>query len=163
MKTILLQFKNSHLAADDKPRRWTVDYESGDTIGISHVHKYSDGSKSESKYVITKQADGSYKSDTGCEYVVAKLDRRPKPFSVIYRSGIGEGSKTTKFATLAEVREYVKGRWNGVEYMDSPTCFHNDFGHFFLKNCALADLGQRSSSDSSSDLYWNWIWHTEVA
>jgi len=162
MKTLRLAFKNDRYS-DSKPRRVTVEstLENG-ILEVKHVHKYRDGSESITLETLTPQADGSYKNQNGCDYVVVKLDRRPKPYSVIYRSGIGEGSQTTKFATIAEVREYVKGRWQGVEYMDSLTCFHNDFGHFFLKNCSLSDLGQRGSTDASSDAYWDWTWHVDT-
>jgi hypothetical protein len=162
VKTILLQFKNSR--SETKPRRHAVEIEhENGNLSVTYTYKYSDGSSSVTRQTLTKQADGSYRNENGCEYVAVKADRRPKPYSVTYRSGIGEGSTTTKFATISEVRAYVKGRWNGVEYIDSPTCFHNDFGHFFLKNCSLSELGQRLSNDPASDLYWSWTWHAEAA
>jgi hypothetical protein len=104
--------------------------------------------------LLTKQADGSFKNEHHVVYDRVKPDVRRKPFSVQYVSGIGEGSVTKKFATLAEVQEYVKGRWQGVDYIDGPGAFHGDFGHFYLKGCTLADLGKREGPDGFD---WSWL------
>jgi len=142
MKTITLQFKNSKMIGEDKPRRWDVITENADqtVLSIQHVHVFSDKSRSVSVYTITKQADGSWLSDTGCEYVSAKQDRRPKPFSVSSQEE-GRGPKTVrKFATTEELSEYIKGRWQGWDYYDGDNSFHNDYATFTVKGANLADL-----------------------
>lgn len=141
MKTILLGFKDSR-ASESKPRRWTVIGESadGNTLSIQHVHIFSDKSQSVDTYTIVKQDDGSWKSNTGCEYVQVKADRRPKPFSVESQEE-GRGSKTIrKFATTEELAEYVKGRWQGWDYYDGDNSFHNDYATFTVKGANLANL-----------------------
>jgi hypothetical protein len=142
MKTILLQFKDCRSTEPMKPRRWTVIAESEDhnTLSIQYTHVFSDKSRSVSVYTIVKQADGSWKSDTGCEYVQVKLDRRPKPFSIESQEE-GRGPKTVhKFATAGELAEYVKGRWQGWDYYDGDNSFHNDYATFTVKGVDLSLL-----------------------
>jgi len=142
MKTILLQFKDAHSSEPMKARRWSVISEStdGNTLSIQYTHVFCDKSRSVSVYTIVKQADGSWKSDTGCEYVQAKLDRRPKPFSVVSQEE-GRGPKTTrKFATAGELAEYVKGRWQGWDYYDGDNSFHNDYATFTVVGIELSLL-----------------------
>ncbi len=62
------------------------------------------------------------------------------PYRVAY-DGI-DGNTSTQFATLAEADEYVKGRWNGIDYVDSNDMFHNDYGKFVLFGFSLKDLGK---------------------
>lgn len=83
MDTILLRFKTNN--SDLKPQRWLVESESGGTLVVSRTHVFRDKSSSTDRYTLTRQADGSFVSNTGCEYVQAKHDRRPKPFSVSAR------------------------------------------------------------------------------
>jgi len=140
MKTILLNFKDVH--AQSKPRRWTVVAESTDqnTLSVQYVHVFSDKSRSISVNTIVKQADGSWKSDTGCEYVQVKADRRPKPFSVESQEE-GRGPKTIrKFATTEELKVYVAGRWQGWDYYDGDNSFHNDYATFTVKGANITDL-----------------------
>ena len=142
MKTILLGFKDSRASESSKARRWTVIAESadGNTLSIQYTHVFCDKSRSVSVYTITKQADGSWLSDTGCEYVQAKQDRRPKPFSVESQEE-GRGPKTIrKFATAGELAEYIKCRWQGWDYYDGDNSFHNDYATFTVKGANLADL-----------------------
>ena len=106
-----------------------------------------------SEMTLTKQSDGSFVNEHRVRYERVKADNRKKPFAVRYESGIGEGTKTTKFASLLEVQEYVKGRWCGADYIDGEETFHNDFGHFVLVGCKLADLGARDAQDFYT---WNW-------
>ena len=103
MKTILLGFKDSRASKCSKPRRWTVIAESqdGNTLSVQYVHTFSDKSKSIDVYTIVKQADGSWKSNTGCDYVQVKADRRPKPFSVESRE---EGRGPRRFASSPRPR-----------------------------------------------------------
>lgn len=140
MKTITLKFKHSH--GENKPQRWQVEYvaDEGNTIGIMQVHTYRDKSQSTSRYEIKKQADGSWRSNTTCEYVEAKFDTRKKPFSVDSWE-FGRGPKSVhKFATTAELSEYVRGRWQGWEYYDGGNSFHNDYCTFVVNGANLADL-----------------------
>jgi len=145
MKTILLNFKDVRHNPDSKPRRWTVIAESQDhsILSIQHVHVFSDKSRSVSVYIIKKQADGSWLSDTGCAYVQVKADRRPKLFSVESQEE-GRGPKTIrKFATTEELKTYVAGRWQGWDYYDGDNSFHNDYATFTVKGANLADLVPR--------------------
>lgn len=102
---------------------------------------------------LTLLDSGAYQNESFVRFVKVVADRRKKLFAVRYESGIGEGSKETKFATLIEVQEYVKDRWQGADYIDGTDVFHNDFGHFILKGCNLADLGARAIDD-----FYTWIW-----
>ena len=65
---------------------------------------------------------------------------------------------TQLFQTLEGVQEYVKARWEGVEYMDSPRRFHNDYCTFDLSGTNLCELGARKSMDPQSEDFWNWEW-----
>jgi hypothetical protein len=69
-----------------------------------------------------------------------------------------DGRAVKGFSTLAAVQQYVKDRWEGPDYMDGTTFWHNDYGHFTLKGCTLLDLGNRRSWDTKSDDYWVWDW-----
>jgi hypothetical protein len=72
-------------------------------------------------------------------------------YSVTYRGT--DGTVRRNFSKLAQVQEYVRGRWEGVDYLDGPAHFHNDYGHFTLTGCTLADLGHRDPAD-----VWTWLW-----
>jgi hypothetical protein len=102
---------------------------------------------------LTKQPDGTLINENHVVYVRSAVDRRPKPFTVTYR-GI-DGKAVTKFATLADVQTYVKGRWQGVDYIDSSDGFHNDYGGFTLSGCKLSDLGKRVFADDGV-AEWEW-------
>jgi hypothetical protein len=58
-----------------------------------------------------------------------------------------------KFATLREVQEYVKARWEGPDYIDGPAEFHSDYCTYDLVGCELADLGNRRVDD-----FYSWDW-----
>jgi hypothetical protein len=75
----------------------------------------------------------------------------PSKFAVTYRGM--DGSVRRNFSRLAQVQEYCMARWEGVDYIDGPISFHNDYGCFTLTGCALADLGHRDPAD-----VWTWIW-----
>jgi hypothetical protein len=142
MKTILLQFKSAHMSADDKPQKFTVEYESADgkTLSIAKTTKWSRTESMTDRYTIEKQEDGSWRSNTSCEYVQVKADRRPKPFSVESQEE-GRGPKTIrKFATTEELKTYIAGRWQGWDYYDGDNSFHNDYATFVVKGANLADL-----------------------
>jgi hypothetical protein len=62
-----------------------------------------------------------------------------------------------RFATLSELQKYVRDRWQGVEYMDGPVGFHNDYATFDLVGAKLSDLGE-TRGPWGTDLYWEWIW-----
>jgi hypothetical protein len=151
MKRITL--RNEYRAEESTPFTCKVLFEHERYIIVHAPWMPKDG-----EMTLTKGADGVYENEHKVRYTKVTPDRRKKPFSVRYVSGIGEGSSETKFATLAEVQEYVKSRWQGVEYIDGSDVFHGDFGHFYLKGCNLVDLGVRKSLDSASDDFWSWIW-----
>lgn len=46
---------------------------------------------------------------------------------------------------------YARGRWEGVDYIDGPCSWHNDYCTFDLVGCTLADLGERVDT-------WEWKW-----
>lgn len=56
------------------------------------------------------------------------------------------------FATLKEVQEYVKARWEGPDYIDGPAEFHSDYCTYDLVGCTLADLGKRRED------FYSWEW-----
>jgi len=76
---------------------------------------------------------------------------------VVY-TGVYDGTKTRKFSSLAALQQYVKSRWEGAEYIDTPREFHNDYGRFTLYGCALKDLGHRNGA-AGTDGYWDWTWN----
>ena len=156
MKTILLRFKND--TANLKPRRFTVvrDYEDG-SLDVAFVNKFRDGSSLTDRFSLAKQEDGSYRNQNGCEYVKAKVDRRPKPYSVRY-NGV-DGTETTKFATLTEVQNYVKARWEGWDYTHGFGDFHTDYSYYVLSGCSLLDLGHAVVSNGSEERYPDWAWN----
>jgi hypothetical protein len=137
-KTILLEFKYN---PDSKPRRAkvTAAYENGN-VDMCFEFKWRDGSVSRSEYQLELQPDGSYRSNTGCEYTVAKLDRRPKPYSVSSQEEGRGPAHVEKFATVEDLQKYVQGRWQGWDYWDGDNCFHNDYATFVVKGAELATL-----------------------
>ncbi len=147
MKRIRLQSEGAKRDGESKGTQFTVDFETENYIVVKGAWL------GEREMVLQKQADGSFVNESNVRYDRVKTDTRKKPYSVKYESGIGEGSSTTKFATLEEVQEYVKGRWCGADYIDGVETFHNDYGHFILKGCTLADLGARDAQDFYT---WNW-------
>jgi hypothetical protein len=55
------------------------------------------------------------------------------------------------------VQDYVKGRWQGADYIDGTHEFHGDYGRFELTGCSLADLGHRNGA-AGTDEYFDWTW-----
>lgn len=71
----------------------------------------------------------------------------------------GRGKGTVKtFSTLAAAQQYVRDRWQGVEYVDGPADFHTDYCTYHMTGCTLKDLGHRASYDPADDAFWNWVW-----
>ena len=68
------------------------------------------------------------------------------------RYDASDGHDSQDFNTLAEVQQFVKARWQGVEYMDGNSGFHTDYASYTLQGCTLNDLGQRSGDG------WDWEW-----
>jgi hypothetical protein len=64
---------------------------------------------------------------------------------------------TRKFSTLAALQEYVRARWEGVEYIDGPQSFHNDYCTFNLSGAKLTDLGRRKG-EYGAEAFWDWEW-----
>ena len=127
------------------PINWETD------THLSITPKWSIGGK---EIILTKQPDGSFINENRVEYVKVAVDRRPKPYSISSREE-GRGPKTTtKFATLKEIQEYVKGRWQGPEYIDGESSFHGDYATFELQGCTLSDLGKRTGDG------YDWTWST---
>lgn len=62
-----------------------------------------------------------------------------------------DGTAVHRFATLVDVQTYVRGRWEGIDYICGLGDFHNDYGYFELSGCTLADLGARVGE-------WEWAW-----
>lgn len=149
MKTILLQFKHDNTL---KPQRWNIEFE-GET-GLSLVRKNIYGSKDH--MTVTRTPEGEFKNVNSVLYVQVKQDRRPKPFAIIGREE-GQNLKrfTEKFATLQEAQAYIKARWQGMEYVDGSTSFHDDYSSYELVGFQLGDLG---SSGTGSSEYYNWTW-----
>ncbi len=150
MKRITLKIETGR--NDTEPTSYKVVAEYGNVIEVSAKYMLND------KMVLTQVAENVYENEYRTRFVKVTPDRRKKPFAVRYVSGISERfSKETKFATLAEVQEYVKGHWQGADYIDGSDVFHNDFGHFYLRGCKLADLGNRNG-DAGTDDFYGWTW-----
>jgi hypothetical protein len=66
-----------------------------------------------------------------------------------------DGVKNSGFDDLASAAKYVKDQWMGVDYMNSNTHFHNDYGNFHLRGFTLEDVGKFSGSRAAGD------WHYE--
>jgi hypothetical protein len=150
MKRLVLKHKDR---PTDDPITYTVTQDLGDMLVVTAKYMIPGHSMN-----LTRREDGTFVNEHRVEYVQVKLDRRPKPFAVRYESGIGEGSSIKKFATLVEVQTYVKDRWLGRDYIDSDGAFHGDYGHFYLKGCVLADLGQYT--EPNEDGWCDWTWKT---
>jgi len=64
------------------------------------------------------------------------------------------------FATLPELQEYIKARWQGPDYIDGPNGFHTDYCRYTLQGCALCDLGKpiaEYADDGTVDCFgWQW-------
>ncbi len=74
----------------------------------------------------------------------------------------GRGKPFTRtFAKLSDLQIYVQERWQGVEYMDSPSSFHTDYVAYRLSGCTLHDLGG-SKGPYGTDEYWQWQWFANV-
>lgn len=155
MKRITLAFKND--PQHTKPRVFKVEFDGPSHLLVST--EYHKGAAS--RMTLVMQPDGSYRNEHGCEFIKIKADRRPKPYAIDCREEGRGPANITKFATIGEVRDYVKARWQGAEYIDSPTSFHSDYARFTLKNCTLADLGKRGG-EPGSDEYYDWQWHTDA-
>lgn len=65
---------------------------------------------------------------------------KENPFRITYKGMDGNASKlfTTQEAAVA----YIKERWMGVDYMDSRTEFHTDYGRYTLFGFTLSDIGK---------------------
>jgi hypothetical protein len=143
VKRITLDFQH---AKQSSPFTAAVSFETDTYLVI--IPKWGDGRE----IILTKRADGTFVNENHVVFVRVAVDRRRKLYSVKY-SGI-DGTAQKKFATLADVQEYVKGRWEGVDYIDSADTFHNDYGRFTLTGCKLSDLGSRIPCDD----YFEWHW-----
>ena len=53
-----------------------------------------------------------------------------------------DGVKNNGFDTIEEAATYVKKQWMGIDYMNSDTHFHNDYGNFYLRGFTLNDIGK---------------------
>jgi len=136
MKRIYLNFEHQSTHSPTEPRMYTVDYES-DTF-LTVTTNYGHGVKSTMN--LTKNADGTFQNEHRVRFVKVKPDMRKKPFSVESQEE-GRGPKTVrKFATVEEIRTYVKGHWQGWEYYDGGNSFHSDYCTFTVKGVNLADL-----------------------
>lgn len=62
-----------------------------------------------------------------------------KPFSV-HLYGPDEPGANEKFATIEEVREYLKGR---LEYWDGQDGGHSDYMRYAFKGFTMKDIGAR--------------------
>jgi len=149
MKTISLNF--AHGQQMSKPMKFRVlEFSPTSMLVESTKPNFLDAG---AMRLTLDEKKGYWTNRNGCDYVEVKADRRPKPYSVASREE-GRGTPTvTKFATLAELQTYVKGRWQGVEYMDALNGFHNDYATFTLTGTSLFDLGSIAPNDR-----WNWIW-----
>lgn len=61
-------------------------------------------------------------------------------FAVTFDGIDGKGTK--RFKTLAGAAEYVKARFQGVEYVRAGNVFGSDYGVYTLEGFALSDLGK---------------------
>ena len=54
------------------------------------------------------------------------------------------GSRLYKesFATLAEVQDYVRDRWQGLNCVDGPREWHTDYSKYRAVGFKLTDLGR---------------------
>ena len=83
-----------------------------------------------------------------------------KPTYAVSNREFGRGpAERKRFASLAALQQYVRDRWQGVEYIDGPQEFHSDYCTFRISGATLKDLGRRESSDPATDEYWYWRWH----
>jgi hypothetical protein len=70
----------------------------------------------------------------------------------------GRGPSTVrKFKTLVELQTYVRDRWEGLEYIDGPCSWHNDYCTFEMSGATLAELGHRLGQKDTYE-YWTWVW-----
>lgn len=68
----------------------------------------------------------------------------------------GRGRATREsFATLAEARDYIRDRWQGVEYKDGNEGFHTDYSTYKCIGFTLADIGKSRWSDGWFE--WDWL------
>jgi hypothetical protein len=152
MKRIILTFHPFDPQVT-KPRTYNVEFE-----GTSHLIVSTKHGKIVEKMALFPQPDGTYRNEHGTSYKKVAPDRRPKPYAIHCREEDRGKPEITKFATLKEVQEYVKGRWQGPEYIDSPTSFHSDYCRYYLKNCSVFDLGHRGTNQVNADGYFDWTW-----
>jgi hypothetical protein len=145
MKRIKLQFAHGQKL---EPQTYSVTFETDTYLVVK--------GKWATEMTLTKLPDGTFKNEHHVVFAKVKQDNRPKPYGVRYESGVGEGSKTTRFRSLQEVQEYCKGRWCGRDYIDGSETFHNDYGHFVLVNCELKQLGDfaAANGDGWADFIW---------
>ena len=62
-----------------------------------------------------------------------------------------------RFTTLAGLQDYIKERWQGVEYVDGPRSFHTDYVAYEISGATLLELGNRRGP-KGTDQYWEWEW-----
>jgi hypothetical protein len=72
-----------------------------------------------------------------------------KPYRISYDGMDGRSSES--FATLSEAADYVRGRWEGADYVDGPASFHNDYGRFHLYGFNLRDIFEVSQSEGHAE------------
>jgi hypothetical protein len=154
MKRITLAFQHDPQAT--KPRAYKVEFEGANCLVVST--EYHRGVVH--KMTLVPQPDGTYRNENGVGYTKVAPDRRPKPYAIHCREEDRGKPEITKFATLAEVQAHVQARWQGPEYIDSPTSFHSDYCRYYLKNCSVFDLGHRGTNRVNADGYFDWTWET---
>ena len=74
----------------------------------------------------------------------------------VREEGRGKPEKR-KFSSLVKAQEYIKERWQGVEYMDCNEGFHTDYCTFDLIGFTLKELGKRTGPPGT-DEFWDWQW-----
>lgn len=68
----------------------------------------------------------------------------------------GRGKPSSEsFTTLAEARDYIRDRWQGVEYIDGTNSFHTDYCSYKCVGFNLADIGNRRWREDW--LEWDWL------
>lgn len=60
-----------------------------------------------------------------------------------------------RFATLAGAAKYIKGQWQGAEYIDGESGFHTDYCRFTLEGFTLKDIGKFKDIDGWRDFVFD--------
>jgi hypothetical protein len=86
----------------------------------------------------------------------AAMQKARTRYQVTYRGM--DGTVRRSFSTLAGLQKYVEAHWQGADYLDGSTEWHNDYGRFSLAGTTLYELGSRAGA-YPSDGYWDWHWY----